>query len=97
MQPKIKQAAEKQKTYSLNGSDTELFAKLKELRLSFAKAENMPPYIIFHDKTLMEMAHKKPSSLEEMGKISGVGETKLKKYGKAFLEKINQKIIPAAH
>ncbi|HIQ89108.1 TPA: DNA helicase RecQ [Candidatus Galligastranaerophilus faecipullorum] len=97
LQPKIKQAAEKQKTYSLNGSDTELFAKLKELRLSFAKAENMPPYIIFHDKTLMEMAHKKPSSLEEMGKISGVGETKLKKYGKAFLEKINQKIIPAAH
>ena len=91
LQPKIKQAAEKQKTYSLNGSDTELFAKLKELRLSFAKAENMPPYIIFHDKTLMEMAHKKPSSLEEMGKISGVGETKLKKYGKAFLEKINQK------
>lgn len=69
--------------------DTELFKKLKELRLEFARAENMPPYVIFHDKTLVEMVCTKPKTLEEMGEISGVGEHKLEKYGIPFLKALN--------
>ncbi len=66
-----------------------LFEKLKALRLEFARAESMPPYIIFHDKTLVEMALSAPKTLEELGKITGVGENKLEKYGDAFLGVIN--------
>lgn len=90
LMPKIKKAKETIKEHSLNEADNELFQKLKILRLEFAKAENMPPYIIFHDKTLLEMAFKKPVSLEEMSEISGVGERKLEKYGEAFLKILNE-------
>lgn len=69
--------------------DVELFKKLKELRLGFAKAQNLPPYVIFHDKTLLEMVYTKPKTLEEMGEISGVGEHKLEKYGIPFLKVLN--------
>jgi ATP-dependent DNA helicase RecQ len=72
------------------GDDKEkdLFALLKAKRLEIAKAQNLPPYIIFHDKTLLEMVKLRPQNLLEMGKISGVGEAKIKKYGKVFLEVI---------
>ena len=69
--------------------DTDLFKKLKELRLEFARAENLPPYVIFHDKTLLEMVYTKPKTLEDMAEISGVGEHKLQKYGIAFLKVLN--------
>ena len=49
----------------------------------------MPPYIIFNDKTLIEMVNNKPETLEDMSEISGVGEHKLKKYGLTFLNAIN--------
>ncbi len=66
-------------------ADKELFKKLKELRLQLARAQNMPPYVIFHDKTLVEMAATRPQTLEEFSQISGVGQNKLEKYGEAFL------------
>lgn len=66
-----------------------LFDKLKTLRLNFAKEENMPPYVIFHDKTLIEMVLLKPKTIFEMEKISGVGKHKLKKFGQDFLNIIN--------
>jgi len=69
--------------------DLELFNELKKLRLSFAREENMPPYIIFSDKTLIEMVNIKPETLDDMAEISGVGEHKLKKYGADFLKAIN--------
>lgn len=69
--------------------DTDLFKRLKELRLEFARAENLPPYVIFHDKTLLEMVYTKPKTLEDMAEISGVGEHKLQKYGIAFLKVLN--------
>jgi ATP-dependent DNA helicase RecQ len=71
-----------------NDADIELFKKLKTLRLEFARAENMPPYIIFHDKTLTEMSIVRPKTLEQLGQITGVGQNKLNKYGEAFLEAI---------
>lgn len=76
-------------SYIQNEGDSELFKKLKALRMEFARAENIPPYIIFHDKTLQEMVYVKPDSLEKMGEISGVGEKKLEKYGEAFLRVLN--------
>ncbi len=66
--------------------DKALFAELKALRMSIAKAGNVPPYVVFHDKTLIDMAVKRPRTLEEMAEIHGVGQSKLDKYGAAFLE-----------
>ena len=66
-----------------------LFEKLRARRLELAKAQNVPPYVIFHDKTLMEMAARRPRSMAELAGISGVGEAKLARYGEAFLKVIN--------
>lgn len=66
--------------------EQKLFEKLKAKRLELSKAQGLPPYIIFHDKTLVEMVKIRPQSLVEMSKISGVGEAKREKYGEIFLE-----------
>jgi ATP-dependent DNA helicase RecQ len=66
----------------------DLFEELKRIRTKFAKAENLPPYIIFSDATLVEMATYLPHDLAEMQKISGVGEAKLHRYGGDFLDEI---------
>ena len=70
--------------------DQELFTELKALRLSIAKENNIPPYVVFHDKTLIEMAKNKPLTLEDMSLISGVGQSKLNKYGQNFLNAIDK-------
>jgi len=62
-----------------------VFHKLSDLRRELATAEEVPPYMIFHDKTLWGMVEKMPSDLPEMGNISGVGKSKLEKYGDKFL------------
>jgi ATP-dependent DNA helicase RecQ len=69
-------------------ADRALFDKLRARRLELAKAQNVPPYVIFHDKTLAEMAARAPRSATELAGIPGVGETKLQRYGEAFLEVI---------
>jgi len=70
---------------SLTEADQGLYKKLKALRLMIAKDQNLPPYVIFHDKTLIEMAVQKPRTLDHMGQISGVGQSKLSRYGQSFL------------
>jgi ATP-dependent DNA helicase RecQ len=67
-------------------ADRALFEKLRAKRLELANAQRVPPYVIFHDKTLVEMAARHPRSVAELGAISGVGEAKLARYGEAFLE-----------
>lgn len=67
-----------------------LFAKLKAKRLEIAKAQNLPPYIIFHDKTLIGMIKSNPKSLEEMSAISGIGQAKIETYGQTFLDIIKK-------
>lgn len=57
---------------------------LKELRLKIAREENMPPYIIFNDKTLIDMCVKLPTVKSEMLNVSGVGENKYSKYGESY-------------
>ena len=73
-----------------NDSDQDLFTLLKAKRTEIAKAQNIPPYIIFHDKTLIEFAIQKPNNRESMSGISGVGEKKIELYGDVFLEIINK-------
>lgn len=69
--------------------DQNLFEKLRAKRLEIAKAQNIAPYIIFHDKTLLEIAKAKPTTMDEMRKIGGIGEAKLKTYGEVFLKTAN--------
>jgi ATP-dependent DNA helicase RecQ len=70
---------------ALTSTGFKLFNKLRELRLEIAREERMPPYIIFSDKTLIDMAVKVPTSQREMLNVSGVGENKYNKYGERFL------------
>ncbi|MBK8809141.1 MAG: DNA helicase RecQ [Acidobacteria bacterium] len=62
-----------------------LFRELRALRSKLAQAENVPPYIVFSDAALVEMATYLPTSLEDLGRISGVGEIKLERYGADFV------------
>lgn len=68
--------------------DKKLFAKLRALRKELADADDVPPYVIFNDKTLAEMAQLMPTNDSEFLKVSGVGFTKLNKYGAPFLNTI---------
>lgn len=65
------------------------FEKLRRLRLELATAQNVPPYLIFSDKTLLDLIKKKPKTLNQMTKVFGIGEIKLQKYGKLFLDELN--------
>jgi len=69
--------------------DETLFSALKSKRRFLAEALNAPAYVVFADAVLMEMARSRPSSLDEFSRLSGVGAVKLERYGKAFLEVIN--------
>jgi len=66
--------------------EKDLLMLLKSKRLEIAKAQNVPPYLVFHDKTLVEMIKVKPGSIEEMSEITGIGEAKIKRYGQVFLD-----------
>lgn len=77
-------------TESLTSDGFQLFDKLRALRLEIAREEKMPPYIVFSDKTLIDMAAKMPVNKEEMMNVSGVGENKFAKYGERFLSMIKE-------
>jgi ATP-dependent DNA helicase RecQ len=66
-------------------ADRELFEALRRKRTELARTQNVPPYVIFHDKTLIELASARPASRSEMANVPGVGEAKLDRYGPAFL------------
>jgi len=70
--------------------DQKIFDFLRELRKELADRDNVPAYIVFSDKTLKEIAVKRPVSKSEMLDINGVGEVKFERYGKIFLEKIKE-------
>lgn len=86
-----KAAKEKTKTKTsvaakeLSNEEAAVFEKLRALRMELAKEHKVPPYIIFSDKTLIQMAVERPSNKEEMLAVSGVGESKFEKYGEQFL------------
>jgi ATP-dependent DNA helicase RecQ len=66
-------------------ADRVLFQALRQKRLEIARMQNVPPYVVFHDRTLIELAMARPASRTEMASVSGVGEAKLDRYGPAFL------------
>jgi ATP-dependent DNA helicase RecQ len=72
----------------LDGADARLFAALKSLRGSIAREEKVPAYVVFSDRTLAELAARKPRSTASMLEIRGVGQMKLDKYGERFLAAI---------
>ena len=68
--------------------DPVLFDRLRALRLELARRRGVPPYIVFSDRTLHEMAHYRPVTDEQMRDITGVGDRKLEQYGQAFMDDI---------
>ncbi|WP_349361143.1 DNA helicase RecQ [Stappia sp.] len=73
---------------AISEADLALFEALRQTRMELARAQNVPPYVIFHDKTLVELATAKPASVTEMAGVPGVGKAKLERYGPAFLSVI---------
>ncbi len=71
--------------------DQGLFERLRALRREIAREENIPPYLVFSDRTLVDMCVKKPGNREQMLKVSGVGEFKLGKYAERFLAQIRKR------
>ncbi|WP_338447021.1 DNA helicase RecQ [Pelagerythrobacter marensis] len=67
-----------------------LFDALRELRRELALEAQVPPYVVFHDATLREMAARRPATLSELGEIGGVGAKKLEAYGARFLDTIRR-------
>ena len=70
---------------ALDAEALDRFAALKAWRSEVARAHNLPPYVVFHDATLAEMAQRRPASLDELAEISGVGARKLDAYGSEIL------------
>ncbi len=78
-------SARLRKSDILNSKGLELFDRLRALRTEIAREESMPPYIIFSDKTLVDMCVRAPLEKREMMQVTGVGENKYKRYGERFL------------
>ena len=72
----------------VDASDLPLFEELRALRKTLADENSVPPFVIFHDKTLLEMVAEQPKTLQQMAEINGVGEQKLSRFGEAFLSVI---------
>jgi ATP-dependent DNA helicase RecQ len=83
-----KAAKPKRKTVDIAEQDRGLFDALRECRRELAEENGVPPYVIFHDAALMQMAAEKPATPDAFLDISGVGQTKLERYGASFLQVI---------
>ena len=70
----------------VRGEEREQWEALRTLRRNLAQEHAVPPYVIFPDSTLLEMLRSKPTSMADMGRVSGVGARKLERYGEAFLQ-----------
>jgi ATP-dependent DNA helicase RecQ len=75
---------------SWEGVDRVLFERLRGMRLQLARARGVPPYVIFHDTTLRDLARRKPQSLDELHAIYGMGARKIELLGSAVLDTIRQ-------
>ena len=83
-----KESHSRRSTDSLTKAGYELFGNLRQLRLAIAREEGLPPYIIFSDKTLIDMCIKTPTDKNAILNVSGVGEAKYAKYGDRFIEAV---------
>jgi ATP-dependent DNA helicase RecQ len=88
--PKPERKARRERAAGVNPIDNLLFEALRGLRRELAAEANVPPYVIFHDAVLREMAAHRPATQSQLGLINGVGARKLEAYGDAFLAVIRQ-------
>jgi len=77
--------------------DAPLLSALKAKRRALAEAARVPAYVVFNDRTLIEIAEKRPDNLDEMARIGGIGATKLERYGDIFLEVVTHAPTPDIH
>jgi len=75
-----------------SAEDEKLWQALREKRRTLARAQNVPPFMVFHDSTLREIARHKPQNREEILHIAGVGERKLERYGEEFLAVVREAV-----
>ena len=75
-----------------NEADRDLLLVLKTLRMAIAREQNLPPYVVFHDKTLIDMVMIKPETIDQLAMVHGVGQSKLERYGPLFLKAIRERI-----
>ncbi len=80
---------------NIAATDSTLWEALRECRSTLARERDVPPYVIFHDATLMEMLERQPTTAEQLLRISGVGERKLENYGEVFLAVIREHVEQA--
>lgn len=79
------------KNFSVNApEDNPLFEVLREFRIGLSKEADVPPFVIFHDSTLREMARVRPTTIAKIAEISGVGRSKLERYGEELVSAIRQ-------
>ncbi|MBT8123520.1 MAG: DNA helicase RecQ, partial [Gammaproteobacteria bacterium] len=88
MEKQEKQVSTKKAKQAVQSQDEALWEALRALRLSLAEKAGVPPYVIFHDATLQEMLKVRPTNLNDMNRITGVGEQKLERFGKKFIDEI---------
>ena len=89
-QPQARVARQQTRTALAVGTDVALWEALRECRRQLAEEQGVPPYVIFHDRTLQEMCASLPRNSVQLGRITGVGERKLDRYGSRFLRVIDQ-------
>ncbi len=78
----------KKNSVEISEIDEPLWQALRAARMAIAKEQGVPPYVIFHDATLLEILRSKPQTTSEMANVSGVGSMKLERYGRAFIKVI---------
>ncbi|MFN9548547.1 MAG: DNA helicase RecQ [Cyanobacteriota bacterium] len=79
----------------LTQEEAGLFAELKRWRLEQARQQGVPPYVVFHDRTLIELASRRPASLEDLATVGGVGRAKLERYGPDLLNMLARTTDPS--
>ena len=84
-------------TAQISDEDAPMLAALKAKRRALAEAARVPAYVIFPDRTLIEMAERRPSSLDELVQINGIGAKKLERYGQSFLEVLAGQPLDTPH
>ena len=85
-----KRDRDKRASQKVGGADEALFQALRSLRQSLATEAKVPPYVIFHDRTLSELSEKRPATMGALHGITGLGDRKVARYGDAILEVIGR-------
>lgn len=88
MEKETKQVSTKKGKHPIRPQDETLWDALRALRMSLAEKAGVPPYVIFHDSTLQEMLKVRPANINDMSRITGVGEKKLERFGNLFIDEI---------